>query len=48
MEICNLESYNIALFDDKHLPDKKWLLDPEPHGPHLQERLCRAADQEET
>ena len=27
MDICNLESYNIAWIYDKHLPDKKWLLD---------------------
>jgi hypothetical protein len=27
MEICDLESYNIAWIDDKHLPDKKWLVD---------------------
>ena len=27
MEICDLESFKIAWIDDKHLPDKKWLLD---------------------
>jgi len=27
MEVCDLESYNIAWIDDKRLPDKKWLLD---------------------
>jgi hypothetical protein len=27
VEICDLECNNIAWIDDKHLPDKKWLLD---------------------
>ena len=27
MEICDLESYNVAWIDDTHLPDKKGLLD---------------------
>lgn len=27
IEICQLESYNVAWIDEKHLPDKKWLLD---------------------
>ena len=26
MDVCDLESYNIAWIDDKHLPDKKWLV----------------------
>ena len=26
-DVCTMESYNIAWIDEKHTPDKKWLID---------------------
>ena len=26
-EVCTMENYNIAWIDEKHAPDKKWLID---------------------
>lgn len=26
-EVCNMENFNIAWIDEKHTPDKKWLID---------------------